>query len=314
MVKDFQDIQQLDSEENDHQLDRSEGPRPRRHNLRRENPFWEGTPPPQPFLQRFCSRPRLSLLALGFNVLLLVVICMIGSQSEYDSGGSGTQLQMELRALKETFNNFSVTTLTEVRALNFHGVNVSDRVTFLEANLEKQNEDLKSDHANLLLHLKQFPVDLRILECHITFFQSNGRGTKCCPVNWMEHDGSCYWFSRSGKTWSEADKYCQLEDAHLVVINSKEEQQFILQHASPFHTWLGLTSTGGSWKWVDGTDYENGYKNWAYTQPDNWQGREVGGSEDCVEIQSNGQWNDDLCLQMHRWVCETRKNHTTGSL
>ncbi|KAM9209560.1 asialoglycoprotein receptor 2 isoform 2-T3 [Dugong dugon] len=214
MAKDFQDIQQLDSEENDHQLGRSEGPGPHRQNFRRENPFWKGTPPPKPFLQRFCSRPRLSLLALGFNVLLLVVICMIGSQS--------TQLQMELRALKETLNNFSATTLMEVRALSFHGVNVSDRVTFLEAKLEKENEDLKSDHANLLLHLKHYPLDLRILECHITFLQSNG--TKCCPVNWMEHEGSCYWFSRSGKTWPEADKYCQLEDAHLVVINSREEQ------------------------------------------------------------------------------------------
>ncbi|XP_004376279.1 asialoglycoprotein receptor 2 [Trichechus manatus latirostris] len=304
MAKEFQDIQQLDSEENDHQLGRSEGPGPHRQNFRRENPFWKGTPPPKPFLQHFCSRTRLSLLALGFNVLLLVVICMIGSQS--------TQLHMELRALKETLNNFSATTLMEVRALSFHGVNVSDRVTFLEAKLEKENEDLKSDHANLLLHLKHYPLDLRILECHITFLQSNG--TKCCPVNWMEHEGSCYWFSRSGKTWPEADKYCQLEDAHLVVINSREEQKFILQHSRSFHTWIGLTNSGGSWKWADGTDYENGYKNWDYTQPDNWQGHEVGGNEDCVEILSDGHWNDDLCQQMHRWVCETKQNHTAGRL
>ncbi|XP_049717121.1 asialoglycoprotein receptor 1-like isoform X6 [Elephas maximus indicus] len=278
MVKDFQDIQQLDSEENDHQLDRR-------------------TPPPQPFLQRFCSRPRLSLLALGFNVLLLVVICMIGSQS--------TQLQMELRALKETFNNFSVTTLTEVRALNFHGVNVSDRVTFLEANLEKQNEDLKSDHANLLLHLKQFPVDLRILECHITFFQSNGRGTKCCPVNWMEHDGSCYWFSRSGKTWSEADKYCQLEDAHLVVINSKEEQNFVQDYIGSFESWIGLNDPEGVWKWVDGTDYDTNFKNWDENQPDDWDGHGLGGGEDCAHIQTSGKWNDNVCQRPFHWVCET---------
>ena len=49
-------------------------------------------------------------------------------------------------------------------------------------------------------------------------------GTECCPINWLEHDGSCYWFSRSGLTWPEAQKFCQLENAHLVVINSREEQ------------------------------------------------------------------------------------------
>lgn len=103
------------------------------------------------------------------------------------------------------------------------------------------------DYAALLLHLKHFPLDLRVLACQMTFFQSNGRdggisqswcacplqlalsplcppGTECCPVDWLEREGSCYWFSRSGKTWPEAEKYCQLENAHLVVVGSWEEQ------------------------------------------------------------------------------------------
>lgn len=49
-------------------------------------------------------------------------------------------------------------------------------------------------------------------------------GTECCPVNWVEFGGSCYWFSSDGLTWAEADKYCQQENAHLLVINSREEQ------------------------------------------------------------------------------------------
>lgn len=40
----------------------------------------------------------------------------------------------------------------------------------------------------------------------------------------MEHEGSCYWFSQSGKSWPEADKYCQLENSNLVVVNSLAEQ------------------------------------------------------------------------------------------
>ncbi|XP_008505074.2 asialoglycoprotein receptor 2-like [Equus asinus] len=302
MAKDFQDIQQLDSEENDHQLGRGEGPGSQGRHSRTEDPFWKGTPPPQPvLLQRLCSRLRLSLLILGINVLLLVAICVIGSQR--------TQLQVELWTLKETFSNFSSSTLMEIQALSSHGGNAGDKVTSLEAKLAKQQQELKADHATLLLHLKHFPVDLRILACQLAFLQSNG--TECCPVNWVEHEGSCYWFSHSGKTWSEAEKYCQLENAHLVVINSREEQKFIVQHTSPFHIWIGLTDSDGFWRWVDGTDYRYSYKNWAVTQPDNWHGHEQGGGEDCAEVRPDGRWNDDFCQQVYRWVCEMKQNITT---
>ncbi|XP_019520578.1 PREDICTED: asialoglycoprotein receptor 2-like isoform X1 [Hipposideros armiger] len=302
MAKDFQDLQQLDSEENDHQLSTSEGPGTHGHNPRTEDAFWNGTHPPQPLLlQRLCSRFWLSPLILGFNILLLVAICVIGSQS--------TQLQVEFRTLKEDFSNFSTSTLMEIWTLRSHGGSTGDKVTSLGAKLEKRQRDLKADHATLLFHLKHFPVDLRILACQVAFLRSNG--TECCPINWLEHKGSCYWFSHSGLTWPEAEKYCQLENAHLVVINSREEQKFIGQHMGPFHTWIGLTESDGSWKWVDGTDYRYSYKNWAATQPDNWQGHEEGGNEDCAEVQVDGRWNDNFCQQVRRWACEMRRNITS---
>ncbi|XP_012661539.2 asialoglycoprotein receptor 2 isoform X3 [Otolemur garnettii] len=216
MAKDFQEIQQLDLEERDHHLGRGEVPGTCAQNPRREDPSCKGPPLPQTLAQSLCSMLRLSLLALGFNVLLLVAICVIGSQS--------TQLQVELRALKETFSNFSSHTLMDVRALGAHGGSVGAKITSLGAKLEKQQQDLKADHATLLLHLKHFPADLRVLACQIEFLHSNGSERTCCPVNWVEYSGSCYWFSRSGKTWLEAEKHCQLENAHLVVINSWEEQ------------------------------------------------------------------------------------------
>ncbi|PNJ13115.1 ASGR2 isoform 5 [Pongo abelii] len=307
MAKDFQDIQQLSSEENDHPFHRGEGPGTRGLNPRRGNPFSKGPPPAQPLAQRLCSMVRFSLLALSFNILLLVVICVIGSQSE---GHRGAQLQAELRSLKEAFSNFSSSTLMEVHALSTHGGGMGDKITSLGAKLEKQQQDLKANHDALLFHLKHFPVDLRFVACQLELLHSNGSQRTCCPVNWEEHQGSCYWFSHSGKAWAEAEKYCQLENAHLVVINSWEEQKFIVQHTNPFNTWIGLTDSDGSWKWVDGTDYRHNYKNWAVTQPDNWHGHELGGSEDCVEVQPDGRWNDDFCLQVYRWVCEKRRNAT----
>ncbi|XP_052513656.1 asialoglycoprotein receptor 2-like isoform X3 [Budorcas taxicolor] len=258
-------------------------------------------PPPQPLvLQRLCSKFRLSLFVLVFNVLLLVAICVTGSQR--------AQLQGELQTLQDTFSNFSSSTLMDILNLSSHGGFASDKVRLLETKLEKQQEDLKADHATLLLHLKHFPTDLRTLTCQMAYFQSNG--TECCPVNWVEYDGSCYWFSRLGKPWLEAEKYCQLENAHLVVVNSREEQKFVVQHSNPFRIWIGLTDSDGSWKWVDGTDYRHSYKNWDPAQPDNWRGHELGASEDCAEIRRDGLWNDDFCQQVKRWVCEMKRNIT----
>uniref|UniRef100_A0A8C0E766 Asialoglycoprotein receptor 2 n=1 Tax=Balaenoptera musculus TaxID=9771 RepID=A0A8C0E766_BALMU len=282
MARDFQDIQQLDSEENDHQLCRGEGPGTRGHSPRREDPFWKGTPPPQPFvLQRLCSKLRLSLLVLGFNILLLVAVCVMGSHSK---GHRGAQLQVELQTLKETFSNFSSSTL-------------------MRSCWKKQQQDLKADHATLLLHLKHFPVDMRTLACQLAFLQSNG--TECCPVSGWTMKAAANWFSRSGSPGPRL-RSTAAGGRHLVVINSREEQKFIAQHTNPFQTWIGLTDSDGSWRWVDGTDYRHNYKNWAATQPDDWQGHELGGSEDCAEIRGDGRWNDDFCQQVKRWVCEIK--------
>ncbi|XP_034363693.1 asialoglycoprotein receptor 2 isoform X1 [Arvicanthis niloticus] len=300
MEKDFQDIQQLDSEENDHQLSGDEEQGPHVQNPRTEDPRWKGQPPPRPFPQRLCSPSHLTLLALAFNILLLVAVCVLSSQS--------MQLQEEFRALKEDFSNFSSSTLMEFRVLDSHGGSRNDKLTSWIAKLGDKQQELKADHSSLLFHLKHFPLDLRTLTCQLAFFQSNG--TDCCPVNWVEYGGSCYWFSLDGLTWAEADQYCQLENAHLLVINSRDEQDFVVKHRAAYHIWIGLTDRDGSWKWVDGTEYRSNYKNWAFTQPDNWQGHEDGGSEDCAEMLSDGHWNDNFCQQVNRWACEKKRNIT----
>ena len=121
------------------------------------------------------------------------------------------------------------------------------------------------DHSSLLLHVKTFVSDLRSLSCQLAKLQGNGEEAgvpsptflpisapggasaldppyaplslpgsenNCCPVNWVEHEGRCYWFSRTGKSWPEAEKYCQLENATLVVIGSLEEQVRALEGSS----------------------------------------------------------------------------------
>ncbi|KAG8507099.1 Asialoglycoprotein receptor 1 [Galemys pyrenaicus] len=284
MTKEYQDLQHLDNEENDHQL--------------RKVPS-----PPQPLLLRLCSGPRLLLLSMSLSILLLVVICVIGVQN--------SKLKEEMHALREMVSNFTQTTEVKVKDLNIQGESVGRKMKSLESQVEKQQHDLKEDHVSLLFHVKQFLFDLRGLSCQMAVLQGNASEKACCPVNWVEYEGSCYWFSRSGKPWPEANNYCQLENAHLVVVSSMEEQKFVQHHTGPVNTWIGLTDQNGPWRWVDGSDYEKGFKNWRPDQPDDWHGHGLGGGEDCAHFTDDGRWNDDFCQRPYRWVCETGLERTS---
>ncbi|XP_070249020.1 C-type lectin domain family 10 member A-like isoform X2 [Myotis yumanensis] len=307
MSMNYEDLQSLESEK------KSQGLR-------------KGPCPTPAFLKRLCSVPCLLLLFLGLSLFLLVDICIIGSKN--------ANMQRDLETLRATFSNFTSNTMAEVQALHSQGGSLqttitslkavvenqeqelqaarslNDKVFSLESKLEKEQQELKADYSEMLLQVQQLVKDLNTLLCHMAALKSNSSQNTCCPIGWLEYEGSCYWFSRSGLTWPQAEKSCQLQNAHLVVINSREEQRFIAQHSSPFHTWIGLTESNGSWKWVDGTDYGNSYKNWGVGQPNNWKGHKDDADEDCAEIREDGLWNDDFCLKLQHWACEMTRNIT----
>ncbi|CAK6437753.1 unnamed protein product [Pipistrellus nathusii] len=257
-----------------------------------------GLCPPQAFLKRLCIGPCLLLLFLGFGLFLLVDIWIIGSK--------GANMRRDLETLRATFSNFTSNTEAEVQALHSQGCSLQATVTSLKAVVENQEQELQAGYSEMLLRVQQLVKDLHTLHCQVAVLLSNDSQDACCPVAWLEHDGSCYWFSRARSTWSGAEKSCQLQNAHLVVINSREEQNFIAQHSTPFHTWIGLVEGGGSWKWVDGTDYRNSYKNWGAGQPNNWKGNEDDADEDCAEVREDGRWNDDDCGRVQQWACELK--------
>ena len=59
----------------------------------------------------------------------------------------------------------------------------------------------------------------------------------------------------------------------------------------------------GGFKWHDGTPL--GYVNWADGEP---TGTNWGESEQCVEMWSNGYWNDIDCLFDQYYVCKKEKS------
>ncbi|KAH0629615.1 hypothetical protein JD844_011826 [Phrynosoma platyrhinos] len=99
--------------------------------------------------------------------------------------------------------------------------------------------------------------------------------------------------------WENARKLCAAANSHLIIINSKREQDFVVPKIKQTTVWLGLsdTKTEGTWLWVDGS--LQGLKYWKHGEPNN-----TGDNEDCAVLYREGKWNDIPCDREVHFVCE----------
>ncbi|XP_063068818.1 CD209 antigen-like protein E [Engraulis encrasicolus] len=135
-----------------------------------------------------------------------------------------------------------------------------------------------------------------------------------CPANYIHHNGKCYLFSSSKKTWEQSRDYCATIGGNLAIIKNKEEQDFLVARVKEGqYFWIGLNDleAEGQWHWVDGTSLKGtGAVFWfdrsqlnEPSEPDNWTQQDPLG-EDCGLL-SWADWRDMSCKQMYRFICET---------
>ncbi|XP_060744781.1 CD209 antigen-like protein C [Tachysurus vachellii] len=122
-----------------------------------------------------------------------------------------------------------------------------------------------------------------------------------CKLGWACFSSSVYYISHDEMNWADSREYCKRKGADLMIINNKEEQEFIKTYLGNRHAWIGLSDTDaeGRWKWVDTTRLTTAY--WQSGEPNNL------GDEDCVEIFGNQLkkgWNDRQCSVKMLWICE----------
>ncbi|KAM7008670.1 uncharacterized protein LKV04_000766 [Tautogolabrus adspersus] len=118
---------------------------------------------------------------------------------------------------------------------------------------------------------------------------------------WVYFRSSLYFISSVKKPWQESRDDCLQQGADLVIINSREEQDFTRKFFGLI--WIGLTRRGHNvtWRWVDGTPLTKSY--WSPGEPNGFQGKK----EDCVEIKHHemeDSWNDIPCEDQNFWICE----------
>ncbi|XP_061685206.1 CD209 antigen-like protein A [Syngnathoides biaculeatus] len=115
---------------------------------------------------------------------------------------------------------------------------------------------------------------------------------------WLYFPPSLYYISSTQRPWSLSRADCLQRHADLVVVNSREEQAFIVNFN--MRVWIGLQMTKGTWKWVDGSQLTESY--WTPGEPNNFENA----MEDCVQTGLNdiNSWNDVVCREPHFWICE----------
>ncbi|XP_071385758.1 uncharacterized protein [Centroberyx affinis] len=198
-------------------------------------------------------------------------------RDQQPEGGSHTQTY--LPAVQRSRNPFRAAAVslgllglllgTGIIVLSIYYISVIvDRRNLLTShhNLTQERNQLLTSHHNLTQERNQLQTEVNQLKSKIE--------GKWCPEGWEIFGGRCYYKSTEKKTWTESRKDCQKTGSDLVVINSREEQEFVSKLNQDGASWIGLRYTARwkwkwewewEWEWVDGSPLTPTY--WAAGEP-----------------------------------------------
>ncbi|XP_076874404.1 uncharacterized protein LOC143524785 isoform X1 [Brachyhypopomus gauderio] len=197
------------------------------------------------------------------------------------------QLQKERELQKKFFEMER----DQLQTSNYNLTLEKDQLQTSYNKLTIERDQLQSSNYNLTLERDQLKKE-------------SGLQRKLCELDVHVKKGwtsSWVYLSDGEETWSDSRKYCQDRGADLIIINSKEKQDFVAQTLANKRAWIGLTDqqTENDWKWVDGSALTTVF--WASGEPNN------AGEEDCVEVsERDGKWNDLPCSFKKKCICEKR--------
>uniref|UniRef100_A0A673KBE4 C-type lectin domain-containing protein n=1 Tax=Sinocyclocheilus rhinocerous TaxID=307959 RepID=A0A673KBE4_9TELE len=141
-------------------------------------------------------------------------------------------------------------------------------------------------------------------------------------VGWIFYQSSFYYMSNETKNWTESRRYCTEKGADLIIINNREEYDFVQNMSAAAVVYIGLTDSDveGSWKWVyvsyrteSSTEHLMlicTFSSWASGQPNG--DNKV--DEDCAVTVAVPRpvflnlvgWHDVACNRAFQWICEKR--------
>ena len=106
------------------------------------------------------------------------------------------------------------------------------------------------------------------------------------------------------KSYSDADQLCREAKGQLASPRSSTENEAVTQlvRAKNKHAYLSMNDISKEGKFTYPTGGSLDYSNWAPGEPNNRAKDE--GPENCLEIYSDGNWNDIECREERLVICE----------
>ncbi|XP_016099077.1 immune-related, lectin-like receptor 3 [Sinocyclocheilus grahami] len=253
--------------------------------------------------ERFCPPKWTEVLLIVFAVSLFFALgCLCALSILYVSvsvklSAQETNVTIMTRRLEELTANGNYSRVIE-------HLHINNRELFMVRNIEE-----------LTANCTRVREQLSIYEEQVRKFQvfnqiSNSTG---CAIHWIHSGGKCYYYSTVKMNWTQSRDHCVTLGGHLVIINSKAEQDFVTSNVEETH-WIGLNDvdTEGHWVWVNNQPVNNSVEFWMKrenetSEPDNWTKFHPDG-EDCAGLGHPGAetdfWMDAYCFEEKRFVCE----------
>ncbi|KAM7008878.1 uncharacterized protein LKV04_000929 [Tautogolabrus adspersus] len=251
------------------------------------------------------SLSRIAAVCLGLLCVLLLtgLITLIIQHTKHNSEWKSDMIMLNI-----SNNNLS----KEMNQLQTSYNNLDKKRNQLQTsynNLDKERNQLQTSYNNLDKERNQLQTIFNNLAQERDTLQNRLEEVQNKLEEglqgWIYFRGSFYYISSLEKPWQESRADCIQRGADLMIINSKEEQDF----AGRFQklVWIGLSDREeeGTWRWVDGTPLNTSY--WDSREPNGVPNRD----EDCTEIKRYGSvnsWNDESCELRRFWICEKTFN------
>ncbi|KAL6467100.1 hypothetical protein MHYP_G00249040 [Metynnis hypsauchen] len=159
-----------------------------------------------------------------------------------------------------------------------------------------QRVDLQTSYTNMTTDRDQLQTERDGLERNISELERI-----IIQQRWIYFNSSIYYISTEKKSWDESRQFCTERGADLLIINSREEQDFIYKFRRGHWAWIGLTyKDRDGWRWVDGSALTTRF----------WTLGGTTGSGLCV-VTGYGtdpvlNWNNYYCERAYIWICEKR--------
>ncbi|OCT71514.1 CD209 antigen-like protein A [Xenopus laevis] len=116
---------------------------------------------------------------------------------------------------------------------------------------------------------------------------------KLCPLNWMEFNEKCYYFSDSRSSWASSMDNCKNMKADIISMEDPKEEEFISGQVNmkSGHFWIGLIKRNSVWYWKTDEKFKTSIQVLKGSREQNCTtfGKEI---------------SAESCSNPNKWICE----------